>query len=92
MLAGVAVVLMEDRPTIILKMANGEKYWLRPLFFAYQDRTQMASLFVETRLPFIVQKSNLQVLSQAEKDVSQQEALEGIKLFKNFSSIVKQLF
>ena len=73
-------------------MANGEKYWLRPLFFAYEGRTQMTSLFVETRLPFIVQKSNLQVLSQAEKDVSQQEVLEGIKLFKNFSFIVKQLF
>ena len=35
-------------PAIILYFSNGDEYSLRPLFFAYEDRNQIAELFVET--------------------------------------------
>ena len=37
-----------DWPTIILRFSNGEEFRLRPLFFAYEDRAQITSLFSET--------------------------------------------
>ena len=38
----------EDWPTIILRMSDGQEFRLRPLFFAFEDREQITSLFVET--------------------------------------------
>ena len=35
-------------PAIILYFSNGGEYFLRPLFFAYEDRKQIAELLVET--------------------------------------------
>ena len=35
-------------PSIILTFSNKEEYRLRPLFFAYEDREQITTLFVET--------------------------------------------
>ena len=35
-------------PAIILCFSNGGEYFLRPLFFAYEDRKQIAELLVET--------------------------------------------
>ena len=35
-------------PAIILYFSNGDEYFLRPLFFAYEDRKQIAELLVET--------------------------------------------
>ena len=35
-------------PAIIFYFSNGDKFVLRPLFFAYEDRKQIAELLVET--------------------------------------------
>ena len=35
-------------PAIILYFSNRDEYVLRPLFFAYEDRKQIAELLVET--------------------------------------------
>ena len=35
-------------PSIIPTFLNGEEYRLRPLFFIYEDRQQLTTLFVET--------------------------------------------
>ena len=35
-------------PAIILYFSNGDEYFLRPLFLAYEDRKQIAELLVET--------------------------------------------
>lgn len=34
--------------SIVLNFSDGREYRLRPLFFAYEDRKQIADLFVET--------------------------------------------
>ena len=47
-------------PAIILYFSNGDEYFLRPLFFAYEDRKQIAELLVETY-------SRLSVAASADK-------------------------
>ena len=34
--------------SIMLSFTDGLEYWLRPLFFAYEDRQQITNLFLET--------------------------------------------
>jgi len=63
---------------IVLNLSDGREYRLWPLFFAYEDREQIADLFIETYTR----------LAAAAADIALDSSVTALSLWENTNALM----